>query len=130
VPVDHPDPPPVDSVHEPVPGADGVVRRGLRDVLARWGLSDDAVEDALLVVSELVANVVDHAATPFRLVVRLTGSVLHIAVADRSVRPPVTRPFDPLAARGRGMQVVAVLAHRWGYDTNEGGKVVWAELAV
>ena len=128
--VDSLDPPSVDCVYEPARGVDGLIRRGLRDVLTGWGLSEDAVEDALLIVSELVANVVDHASTPFRLVVRLSGPVLHIEVADRSTHPPVCRPFKSLAARGRGLQVIGVLARNWGYDQHEEGKSVWADLTV
>ncbi len=120
----------VDWTHEPAAEVAGVVRRRLREVLARWGVPEDVVDDAMLVVTELVANVVDHAMTSFRLVVHLTGSVLRIAVADGSPELPVLRPFDPQARRGRGLQVIGSVARKWGCDQHEGGKVVWAELAV
>ena len=38
-----------------------------RALLAQWRIAGTAAEDVLLVVHELVANVVDHARTPFRL---------------------------------------------------------------
>ncbi len=56
-------------------------------MFAQWHLTDDTIADALIVVEEMVANVVDHARTPFRLVVRLSGAVLHIAVHDHSAQP-------------------------------------------
>jgi anti-sigma regulatory factor (Ser/Thr protein kinase) len=120
----------VDWTHEPAAEVAGVVRRRLRDVLTHWGVPEDVVDDALLVVTELIANVVDHAMTSFRLVVHLTGSVLRVAVADGSEELPVVRPFDPRARRGRGLQVIGSVARKWGCDQHEGGKVVWAELAV
>ena len=117
------------SVHEPVATVCRQIRRSLRALLTGWGLAADTVDDALLVVEELVANVVDHARTRFQLAVRLTGSVLHVAVRDSSTGLPRVRPFDPNAARGRGLQVVATLAQQWGYDPHEDGKTVWVDLA-
>src|SRR5690349_6620920 len=90
------------SSHEPVAAVAGQVRRRVRELLVRWGVHPETVDDALLVVEELVANVLDHARTPFQLVVELIDDVLHIGVSDRSVRSPALQPYDPLAVRGRG----------------------------
>jgi len=60
--------------------------------------------------------------TPFRLVVQRAGSVLRISVADDSAHPPVLRPFDPRARRGRGLQVIVGVARGWGCDEHEGGR--------
>ena len=119
----------VASTHEPAPSVGGQIRRRLRTLLTSWDVAADIVEDALLVVEELVANVVDHARTRFRLTVQLVGSVLRIAVRDSSELSPRVRPFDAHASRGRGLQLVATLARRWGCDRHERGKTVWAELA-
>jgi len=54
--------------------------------------------------------------------------VLHLAVHDGSPGHPQIRPFDAHASRGRGLQLVATLAARWGCDAEAGGKTVWAEL--
>ena len=117
------------STHEPVATVARQVRASLRALLTGWGMASDVVEDALLVVEELVANAIDHARTNFRLVVQLTGEVLRVAVDDRASGLPQVRPFDPAADRGRGLQVVAKLALRWGCEANESGKTVWADLA-
>ena len=116
------------SMHEPVATVAGQIRRRLRTLLSTWGLAAEIVDDALLVVEELVANVLDHARTRFELIVRLSGSVLHLAVHDGSPGTPQVRPFDPHADRGRGLQLVTTLAARWGCDLDGGGKTVWAEL--
>jgi anti-sigma regulatory factor (Ser/Thr protein kinase) len=118
------------SVHEPVAAVCRQIRRSLRTLLTGWGVAADAVDDALLVVEELIANVVDHARTRFQLAVRLTGRVLHVAVRDCGGGLPHVQPFDPDAVRGRGLQVIARVAQRWGYDPHEHGKTVWADLAV
>ena len=117
------------SEHEPAATAGRQIRHMLRALLTGWGLAADAVEDALLVVEELVANVVDHARTPFQLAVQLSGHVLRVAVRDRAGGLPELRPFDPEAPRGRGLQVVTTLAVRWGCDRHEQGKTVWVDLA-
>jgi anti-sigma regulatory factor (Ser/Thr protein kinase) len=118
------------SEHEPVATEGRQIRHSLRTLLTGWGLGEDAVGDAQLVVEELVANVVDHVGTPFQLVVRLTGRVLRVAVRDGSRGLPQVRPFNPHAARGRGLQVIAALAQHWGYDCDDRGKTVWVDLAV
>ena len=116
------------SVHEPVATACRQIRRSLRALLTGWGVAADAVDDALLVVEELVANALDHARSPFDVVVRLTDGVLYVAVRDGSTRPPRIRPFDPHAVRGRGLQLVATLSRGWGCEQHADGKTVWAEL--
>jgi two-component sensor histidine kinase len=116
------------SMHEPVATVAGQIRRRLRTLLTAWGVTAELVDDALLVVEELVANVLDHARTRFELIVRLSGSVLHLAVHDGSPGTPQVRPFDPHADRGRGLQLISTLAARWGCDLDGGGKTVWAEL--
>jgi anti-sigma regulatory factor (Ser/Thr protein kinase) len=118
------------SEHEPEATASPQIRRSLRALLTAWGVAEDVVDDAVLVVEELVANVVDHARTRFRLVVRLTGRVLRLAVRDSGAGLPQLQPFDPYASRGRGLQVVGTVAQRWGCDRHERGKTVWADLAV
>jgi anti-sigma regulatory factor (Ser/Thr protein kinase) len=116
------------TAHHPVPAVAGQIRRYVRTLLHNWRVAADRVDDALLVVEELVANVVDHAHTRFQLLVRLSGDVLHLAVRDHSARPLELRPFDPHAARGRGLQLVSALALRWGCEQHTDGKTVWAEL--
>ena len=91
------------STHEPVATVAGQIRRRLRTLLTGWGLSVDTVDDALLVVEELVANVLDHARTRFRLIVRLTGSVLHLAVHDGSTGAPAGPALRPARGPGPGL---------------------------
>jgi anti-sigma regulatory factor (Ser/Thr protein kinase) len=116
--------------YDPVAAAGTDIRRRLRVVFDDWGLAEDTVDDALLLVEELVTNVVDHARTPFRLLVRLDGGVLHIAAHDRSSLPVRVQELDRARPRGRGLLVIAGVSTRWGSDTDGTGKTVWADLAV
>jgi anti-sigma regulatory factor (Ser/Thr protein kinase) len=116
------------DVAEPVATAPARVRRRLRAALAQWELPAEVAENVLLVVEELVANVVDHARTPFRLTVHHTGPFLRITVRDGDSSPLDPRPFDAHAARGRGLQMIDSLTSRWGCRRTAAGKTVWAVL--
>jgi anti-sigma regulatory factor (Ser/Thr protein kinase) len=118
----------VEAVQPPVADAATRIRRHLRAVFADWAVPVEAAEGALLVVEELVANVVDHARTPFRLRVEHTGAALRVAVRDDSPDAPDQRPVDPHSRRGRGLAMVDAIAHRWGCDRTPTGKTVWALL--
>jgi len=75
------------------------------------------------------AVVVDHAGTHCTLTVDTDGQELRIDVRDFYPCPtPRARPADAEAPRGRGLQVVSVLATRWGVDEFDDGKSVWAVL--
>ena len=121
------------DVAEPVATAPARIRRALRAAFAQWGLPVETAENALLVVEELVANVVDHARTPFRLTVdhlpdEHSGPALRIAVRDGCPGPLHVRPFSARASRGRGLQMIEALTSRWGWDPTTSGKTVWAVL--
>ena len=106
------------------------VRRQCQELLRRWGLGEDVVEDAVLVVAELLANVVVHARTTFRLSVHLREPLLRVSVSDRRVGVPEARSVNPTAGNISGLRLVTAVVFRWGWQENETGKTVWAELAV
>jgi anti-sigma regulatory factor (Ser/Thr protein kinase) len=114
----------------PVPASVPVARHLVLDLLGAWRAPHDA-GDAALLVTELVANVVDHVAggPSFTLEVALSENWLRISVADGSALRPVVREFEVAARRGRGMQLVEGIADRWGVEDHTDGKRVWFELA-
>jgi hypothetical protein len=96
------------------------------------GVTGAVVDDASLVVTELVANAVLHAGGP--IVLQLSWNLdeqppsVRLEVSDGSPSPPVARAYGTGASTGRGLALVASVAARWGVDRIEAGKVVWAEL--
>jgi anti-sigma regulatory factor (Ser/Thr protein kinase) len=87
-------------------------------------------DQAQLIVSELVTNVIRHA-TGHEATVRLEQHAdrLVVAVVDPDSAPPrVTRAaLDDEG--GRGLHLVDAVADRWGTRTLvSGGKIVWCEL--
>jgi len=99
--------------------------------LRRWG-AIGFIEDALLIVSELVTNAVNASTDRDEVSVWVAtdGVSVHIEVRDRA--PGIPLVFDPALDHetGRGMFVVATLSKEWGCSpAASGGKFVWAKLA-
>lgn len=93
------------------------------------GLRDETADDALLLVSEVVANACMHAGGPSSLLLRRTTEGLRIEVTDASpVAPAVRHPSDPARPGGHGLVIVERLARKWGSEPVGGGKCVWVEL--
>ncbi len=113
------------------PGSVAGARRLVRDHLLAAGAK--ALEDeAVLVVSELVANAVLHAGGPIEVTVAVdVGPPLtaRLSVVDDSPVAPTVRHYGSGASTGRGLGLVARLASRWGMDSvGDSAKVVWAEV--
>lgn len=102
----------------------------MRSTLLAWD-RPDLIEDAELLVSELVTNVMRHTAA-------LSASV-GIVAHDDTIRVEVTDPSpSPLVrcaepdlneAGGLGLGIVDAIATRWGVVRAASGKTVWFELS-
>ncbi|MGP8303198.1 ATP-binding protein [Streptomyces inhibens] len=123
-------------------------RAVLGAALAALRFPEDDIEDAVLMVGELVANAVEHARGPYVLVLRRMAGEFICEVYDRSSRLPeprdAARPFEPhdmcrgggldalsavLAKRGQGLQIVHHLsAGNWGVRRTPAGKCCWFAL--
>jgi anti-sigma regulatory factor (Ser/Thr protein kinase) len=111
------------------PQSAGRARRLVGDELrrCRCGALADVAE---LLTSELVTNALIHARSPVTLVVEARDGCARVIIGDGL---PIGVPSDPRhafeeATTGRGLELVAALAVRWGQELSEDGKVVWFEL--
>ena len=104
------------------PRASTVARDFVEEFL-RPTMSDNAVGNLKLVVSELVTNAFQHGDGEISLSVRHTGDVVRVEVVD-SGDGPLPTPEDARL----GLRAVEALAERWG--AVEGSTRVWAEVAV
>ena len=113
----------------PVVASVPLARHVTLDLLRVWQAPHD-LDDAALLVSELVSNVVDHVQgeAVLSLELGLADGWLRIAVADGSSVRPVVRELQQERPRGRGLQLVEAIADRWGAEDHQGGKRVWFEL--
>lgn len=127
-------------------------RHAARDTLRAWKVPPAVCDVAVLLVSELVTNSLRYASGPVgvRLTLRAAdpgpgsdpaGSpdpagpgtarrpvALLAEVSDPLPDPPTARPAGPDDEGGRGIQLVARSAQRWGTRRGKTGKTVWFEL--
>ncbi|MET8164317.1 SpoIIE family protein phosphatase [Streptomyces sp. NPDC005329] len=114
-----------------VPEAARQARRFTRRTLRAWGVPAEAMDTALLVVSELVTNALVHTDGRVRLDLVLIDRRLRVAVTDASPRTPVKpTSLGWEATGGRGILLVEAMSDAWGTVPVSGGKQVWSELAL
>lgn len=115
-------------------------RSHTRDVLNAWRLTDERIDTAQLVVSELITNAVTHDTRKQTTIVesRVTLTLhcepaqLIVLVGDCNPNPPMSNGAVPHAAEGgRGLIIVEAVSKEWSYYfPPTGGKVVWCILAL
>lgn len=99
--------------------------------LRRWQVPDPVIDDAQLVVSELVSNAVVHGREPLRVRLTLTRASVYITVHDGDPQPPRMRNPPPGdITGGRGLRIVAAVSQQWGCAIGRHGKNVWCSLAL
>lgn len=106
----------------------GRARAVVRDVGA--GLPAAVLDDAELLVSELMSNAVRHGGGAIRLTASNLSGSLTVQVFDAGSELPAMRSQDPerTVASGRGLRMVEQIAAAWGVDVDESGKTVWFRI--
>ncbi len=118
-----------------LPSAIPCARLHTRAVLKEWCL-DHLADDAEIIVSELATNALKASwsasdSKPIVLHLQATSECLTIQVWDSLPAATEPRPHTIDAEPGRGLEIVSLLSHRWGfYPPDTGGKLVWAALDI
>lgn len=104
-------------------------RAFVKDVLGGCPQMDEAV----LLTSELCTNALQHSQSgnggSFEVTVYHVPGSLRVEVRDDgSASSPASRSFDSCSEDGRGLEIVAFLAHRWGQRGDEYGRCVYFEF--
>ena len=109
----------------------GTARRVVQNALLHGGL-EVLLDDALLLVTELVTNSVVHAGTDVELHVDIGVGRARVEVVDRGAGALPVVAGVPGADRegGRGIFLLDALAQEWGTRHFAGGKSVWFTLGV
>lgn len=104
----------------------------------RGVLGDDwpALDDVLLLVSEIASNAVRHTISGrdggwFDLTISVADDTTRVAIADQgsATKPRLEGEDASEMTGGRGLQIVDALADRWGHAGDEAGRVVWFEIS-
>lgn len=119
------------------PAGVGQARHRMREQLSRSGVSESVVDDAVLILSELVSNACRHG-RPLKPSDRGDGDIRAEWRVDKAGRLTVevtdgggpTRPIPATpsvtARGGRGLNIIAALAQEWGVRDSATGEVtVW-----
>jgi serine/threonine-protein kinase RsbW len=118
-----------------VPASVSAARRGLQDWLRGLGGSTESIEDARVVISELVANSVRHARPlpdgSILVAWQARGGVVELSVTDGgSDTRPRNVKASPSAADGRGMAIIDVLTDEWWIDRTATRSTVHALISI
>ncbi|MFG2209534.1 SpoIIE family protein phosphatase [Streptomyces sp. NPDC048638] len=104
------------------------IRASVTRQLAEWGLDEVAFATELL-LSELVTNAIRYGTDPIQVRL-LYDRTLTCEVSDTSSTAPHLRHAATTDEGGRGLFLVAQLAHAWGARYTTNGKVIWAECTL
>ncbi|MET4640921.1 anti-sigma regulatory factor (Ser/Thr protein kinase) [Streptomyces atratus] len=120
------------------PAGVGQARHRMREQLRSYGVSDSVVDDAVLILSELLSNACRHGRPlgrhtdvgdgDVRAAWRVDGTGgLTVEVTDGGgpTRPIPATP-SVTARGGRGLNIISALAEEWGVrDSSSGEVTVW-----
>ncbi|MFI1035676.1 SpoIIE family protein phosphatase [Streptomyces sp. NPDC020951] len=118
---------------EPVGRSVATARSFVRDTLQGWGFAD-IIDDAVVLTSELVTNAVVHAGTHAEVLCLRSDDGVRIEVADRYPEREIPLQGSPATMGspdregGRGLQLCAAIAGRWGVEYTPTHKQVWFQL--
>jgi anti-sigma regulatory factor (Ser/Thr protein kinase) len=134
------------------PNAPARARVALRCTLEQLGYDCDVICEAVLAVSELVANATEHAVGPYEMRLRRTATEVICEVEDHDPHIPTIPVFPAealfspaekdrggglevlyalLSDRGRGLHIVNELTKGvWGFRSLRGRKTAWLALPV
>lgn len=96
-------------------------------------VAPDVVDEAEIVVSELLGNAIRHAAPlpdgRVRVHWQVKGGIVELDVTDAgSGAAPKPQQVSPYSTSGRGLRIVRSLAHEWGVLDDDRGRTVWVTL--
>jgi signal transduction histidine kinase len=97
----------------------------------RWSLPTSVRNAAVDIASELVANAAAHGSGPVVLALERGAGNLLVRAWDDGPGTPRVLPYRPgLSEKGLGLRLVKQLSTHWGAAADDGGKWVWARIAL
>ncbi|HEX2315438.1 MAG TPA: ATP-binding protein [Thermomonospora sp.] len=115
------------------PSSVAVARRRLASDLRATGVRSGVIDDANVIISELLSNALRHArplpSGQIRVSWRRLGDEVEVAVSDGGAMTEPRRSRPTLSSLGgRGLGIVEALAECWGVRHEDGCTTVWAVL--
>ena len=115
------------------PSAAPRIRKELVEDLLTRGVTHDVIDEAEIIVAELVANAIRHAKPlsdgAIRVHWKVKNNVVEVEVSDGGgATIPKPSPPTTWGPSGRGLRIVRSLAHEWGVLDDANGRTVWASV--
>jgi anti-sigma regulatory factor (Ser/Thr protein kinase) len=111
-----------------------IVRRQLARDLASYDLPPNAIDNAVLVASELVGNAVRHTSATESATLDVSWDVdssgVRVCVGDPGDEQPQLRTVGEDEPSGRGLKIVDAMSDDWGVERGDRGKTVWAHVPI
>lgn len=113
-----------------VPQAAVEVRRALETLPRPDALPPGMLADLQLAATELITNAIRAGSPTITVVIAVPPPVLQLAVSDDADGLPIIGDPSGDATHGRGLNILAAVAERWGVDRHPGdGKTIWATFS-
>lgn len=90
----------------------------------------ELLDDATLIVSEMITNAIQASASRVRLDIELHRDHIVLGVLDDAAGWPTPRRAPPTATNGRGLAIIEALSGQWGVTAEAPGKRVWARMPI
>ncbi|BEP15419.1 hypothetical protein acdb102_37300 [Acidothermaceae bacterium B102] len=103
-------------------------RNLVKEACQAAGTDQLTCDAAILLTSETVTNAFVHGRSEARLEVSALPDSVFVEVGDDNSRHPTSPARDADALDGRGLEIVRMLAARWGVRDEMFGKIVWFEV--
>ncbi|MFC6886884.1 MULTISPECIES: ATP-binding protein [Actinomadura] len=115
------------------PSSVAVARKRLSSELAASGVFESVIDDASVILSELLSNALRHArplpSGQIRVSWDCRGELLEVEVSDGgAMTEPRCGPGTLSSLGGRGLGIVEALSEGWGVRREDGATTVWAIL--
>jgi serine/threonine-protein kinase RsbW len=119
-------------ISRPFPGRHDQVAHA-RDFVKQVVGCSPVLDEAVLLASELCTNALQHTGSgiggSFEVTVYRGDGFLRVEVQDDgSETVPIVQSFEELAEYGQGLEIVRLIAHRWGQNGDRYSRTVFFEL--
>ncbi|MEV2258615.1 ATP-binding protein [Streptomyces anulatus] len=104
---------PFQAVFLPEPLRVREMRRATKTFLSQRGVPGATIDDAELVVSELVTNAIQHGGGEVGFAISAYNGSVRISVTDASAAPAQSRQVDADSESGRGLTLVTFIVDCW-----------------
>ncbi|MGH9176943.1 MAG: ATP-binding protein [Acidimicrobiales bacterium] len=112
----------------PDAGSAAAARRFVADVLSQRGFSRSGIEDAVLMTSEAITNLIVQSGAEVGLLVVADAGLARVELHDAKPGSTAIERSGAQEGTDLGLQVIDAVAEAWGVDEVGAGRCIWFEV--